>query len=88
MLKKWYFKGIYVVLGVSCLNKLDTATKVTKWFSNSQALSSVLAALGMLQPQAFRLLNHLVPLVLGLNYYAYSKMDNGYANVISTLTLV
>ena len=47
-----------------CLNKLDTMTKGTKQFSNPQALSSALTALGMLQPQAFRLLNHLVLLVL------------------------
>ena len=59
------------MLGDSCLNKLDTSTKGTKQFSNPQALSSILAvlALGTLQPQAFGLLNHLVPLVLMSNYY-------------------
>ena len=36
------------MLGVSCLNKLDTATKGTKQFSNHQTLSSTLTALGML----------------------------------------
>ena len=40
------------MLGVSCLNKLDAATKGTQRFSNPQALSSTLAAFGMLQPQA------------------------------------
>ena len=54
---------------MSCLNKLDVATKVTKRFSNPQALSSALAALRMLQPRAFGLLNRLVPLVLVYNYY-------------------
>ena len=54
------------MLGVSCLNKLDAATKVT---SNPQALSSALTVLGMLQLQAFGLLNRLVPLVLASNYY-------------------
>ena len=57
------------MLGVSCLNKLDAATKGTQRFSNPQALSSTLAAFGMLQPQAFGLLNRLVPLVLVSNYY-------------------
>ena len=41
----------------------------TKQFSNPQALSSTLTVLGMLQPQAIRLLNCLVPLVLTSNYY-------------------
>ena len=50
MFLKRYFKGnIFLVL--SSLKKLDAATKITKQFSNSQALSSALAALGMLQPQ-------------------------------------
>ena len=44
----------------------------TKRFSNPQALSSALAALGTLQPRAFGLLNHLVPLVLASNYYVGS----------------
>ena len=57
------------MLDVSCLNKLDTATKGTKRVSNPQVLSSTLAAPGMLQPWAFRLLNHLVPLILVSNYY-------------------
>ena len=51
--------------------------KGTKRFSNPQALSSALAALGTLQPQAFGLLNRLVPLVLASNYYAGS-----YGNMI------
>ena len=54
------------MLGDSCLSKLDAATKGTKRFSNPHALSGALAALGMLQPQAFGLLNRLVPLVLAL----------------------
>ena len=62
-----YFKDIFFVL--SSLNKLDAATKETKRFSNPQALSSTLAVLGTLQPQAFSLLNCLVPLVLASNYY-------------------
>ena len=57
------------MLGDSCLNKLDIVTKGTKWFSKVQALSSALAALGMLQPWVFGLLNHLVSLVLASNYY-------------------
>ena len=52
------------MLGDSCLNKLDTTTKGTKRFSNPQALSSILGMLGTLQPWAFGLLHHLVPLVL------------------------
>ena len=44
---------------MSSLKKLDATTKGTKRFSNPQALSSALAVLGMLQPQAFRLLNRL-----------------------------
>ena len=68
MFLKWYFKGnIFLVL--SSLNKLDATTKGIKRFSNPQALSSALAVLGMLQLQAFGLLNHLVPLVLASNYY-------------------
>ena len=62
-------KAIFIFLVLSSLNKLDTATKGTKQFSNPQALSSALAALGTLQPQAFGLLNRLVPLFLASNYY-------------------
>ena len=68
MFLKRYFKGI-TLHALSSLNKLDTATKGTKRFSNPQALSSALAAPGTLQPWAFRLLNCLVPLVLVSNYY-------------------
>ena len=68
MLLKRYFKGI-TFLVLSSLNKLDAATKGTKRFSNPQALSSPLAALGTLQPRAFGLLNRLVLLVLASNYY-------------------
>ena len=57
------------MLGDSCLNKLNVVTKGTKRFNNPQALSSALAVLGMLQPQAFGLLNRLVCLVLASNYY-------------------
>ena len=57
------------MLCVSCLNKLVVVTKETKQFSNPQVLSSTLTALGILQPQAFGLLNRLVPLVLESNYY-------------------
>ena len=57
------------MLGVSCLNKLDAATKEIKRFSNPQAISSALAVLGMLETWAFVLLNCLVPLVLASNYY-------------------
>ena len=46
-------------------------TKVAKQFSNPQALSSALAALRTLQPQAFRLLNRLVTLVLASNHYIW-----------------
>ena len=48
MLIEQYFEGSFVVLGVSYLNKLDAVTKGIKQFSNPQALSSVLAALGTL----------------------------------------
>ena len=68
MFLKQYFKAI-IFLVLSSLNKLDAVTKGNKRFSNPQALSSTLAALGTLQPQAFRLLNCLVPLVLASNYY-------------------
>ena len=68
MFIKRYFSR-YKVLGVSCLNKLDVATKKTKQLGNSQALSSTLTALGTLQPQAFGLLNLLVSVVLVSNYY-------------------
>ena len=61
------------MLGVSCRNKLDAATKLTKRFSNPQALSSALAVLGMLQPWAFGLLNNLVHLVL-VPYYCLSNI--------------
>ena len=44
----------------------------TKQFSNPQALSSALTALGMLQLQAIGLLNCLVPIVLASNYYLAS----------------
>ena len=50
-----------IVLGVSCLNKLDAVTKGTTRFSNPQVLSSALAVLEKLQPCAFGLLNCLVP---------------------------
>ena len=50
----------------------------TKRFSNPQALSSTLAALGMLQPRAIGLLNRLVPLVLASNYYIFAV--NNYFN--------
>ena len=63
------------MLGVSCLNKFDTVTKGTKQFSNPQAHSSALTVLGMLQPQAFGLLNHLVPLVLASDYYVASYVS-------------
>ena len=70
----------YIVLGVSCLNKLDATTKGTKRFSNPQALSSALAALRTLQPWAFGLLNRLAPLVLVSNYYLVcNKAHNIYS---------
>ena len=65
---KTIFLKVYSA-GMSSLNKLDAVTKGIKRFSNPQALSSALAALGVLQPRAFGLLNHLVPLVLASNYY-------------------
>ena len=54
------------MLGDSCLNKLDTATKGTMQSSNLQALSSALTVLRMLQSRAFGLL---VLLVMVSNYY-------------------
>ena len=65
MFLKRHFKGIIFLV----LSSLNAATKGTKQFSNPQALSSALAVLGTLQPQAFGLLNRLVPLVLASNYY-------------------
>ena len=62
------------MLGVSCLNKLDAVTKGTKKFSNTEALSSALAALGTLQPQVFGLLNHLISMVLVSNYYLVTEI--------------
>ena len=66
-----------IVLGVSCLNKLDAVTKGTTRFSNPQVLSSALAVLEKLQPCAFGLLNCLVPQVLAFNYYiaSYDKSN-------------
>ena len=61
------------MLDESCLDKLDVVTKETKWFSNPQDLSISLAALKMLQPQAFRLLNHFVILVL---YFMFVGLYN------------
>ena len=66
------------MLGVSCLNKLDAATKGIELFSNPQALSSALTVLGMLQLWAFMLLNCLVPLVLPSNYYIKLSMHCPY----------
>ena len=63
-----------MIFVLSSLNKLDAATKGTKRFSNPQALSSTLAALETLQPQAFGLLNRLVPLVLASNMYSNMRM--------------
>ena len=57
------------MLGDSFPNKLDAVTKGTKQFSNPHVLSSAPAVLGTMQPQGFRLLNRLVPLVLASNYY-------------------
>ena len=80
MLIKRYSEGTYIVLGVSYLNKLDATTKGTKQFSDPQALSSALIVLGMLQSWGFRLLHHLVPLVLVSNYYiaTYTPSCIGY----------
>ena len=52
-----------MILVLSSLNKLDTTTKGTNY------IISNLAAFGMLYPQAFGLLNLLVPLVLASNHY-------------------
>ena len=86
MFLKRYFKGI-IFLVLPSLNKLDAATKGAKRFSNPQALSSALAALGMLQPRAFELLNRLVLLVLASNYYyVYLKCKLHY--IISTSRII
>ena len=50
------------------LNKLGTSTEGNKLFRDPQALSSTLAALGMLQPRAFGSLN-VYPSVSLSNYY-------------------
>ena len=42
---------------------------ITKPYRNPQVLSSVLSALGTLQPQALSFLNCLVTSVLALNYF-------------------
>ena len=51
------------------LNKLDTSTEGNTFFRDPQALSSTLAALGMLQPRAFRSLNNVYPSVSSCYYY-------------------
>ena len=52
------------------LNQLDTLDQTgSTVFRNPQALSSALAALGTLQPRAFRFLNTVDPLVSVSNYY-------------------
>ena len=63
------------MLGVSCINKFDAATKGTKQFSNAQVLSSALAVFGTLEARAFRLLNRIVPLVLASNYYIFEERN-------------
>ena len=47
----------------------------SKLFRNPQALSSALAALGTLQPQAFVFLNNLDPLDSASNYYIKTPSD-------------
>ena len=48
-------------------------------FTDPQALSSALAALGTLQPQAFGSLNHVDPLDSVSNYYIiYGKVTGIY----------
>ena len=54
------------MLVVSCLNKLDAATKGTKRFNNPQALSGALALLGTLHPRAFGVTKMLSSLGLGV----------------------
>ena len=66
------------MLDLSCLKKLEAATETIKQFTNPRALSSSLAVLRTLQPRAYGLLNHLVPLVLASNYYildTYKYLD-------------
>ena len=46
-------------------------------FRNPPALSSVLAALGMLQLRAIGFLNHIDPLVSASNYYIARTKDSG-----------
>ena len=70
-----------MTLFLSSLNKFDAATKGKKQFSNPQALSSAFSMLGMLQPQAFGLLNRLVSLVLVSNYYIGTGLS--YCSIIS-----
>ena len=70
------------MLDDSFLNKLNAVTKATKRFSNPHALSSALAALGTMQPQGFRLLNHLVPLVLASNYYLAAVVDISQRSIV------
>ena len=83
MVTKQYFQT-YIVPGVSCLSTLDAVTKKTKRFSNLQTLqtlSSALAAFGTLQPQHFRLLISLVPLVLVCNYYVAIQQGQEIENL-------
>ena len=62
---------------LSSLSKSDAATKGAKQFGKPQALSA-LATLGMLQPWTFKLLNHLVSLVLTSDYY----INNDYSYMV------
>ena len=80
MFLKQYFKGI-TFLVFSSLNNFDAATKGAKQFSNPQALSSALVVLRMLQPQAFGLLNRLVPLVLASNYYVGMTLQQPHVHL-------
>ena len=64
---------------MSCLSKLDAATKGTKQFSNPQVLNSTLAALRTLQPWVFGLPNYLVLLVLISSYYLVKQLKSNKA---------
>ena len=56
-------------------------------FRDPQALSSALAALGMLQPRAFRSLNRVDPLDSVSNYYLLHKVWPNKSNISTVVTV-
>ena len=63
------------------LNQLEAESKVSTLFRDPQARSSVLAALGTLQPRAFGSLNRVETLDSASNYYLMSFTTQIRANM-------